>query len=233
VAPRDLLRAALAACLWLLAGPASAQIELPDGPGRDLVYGQCRTCHDLQYLVDSAGIPARAWNDVVIGMREYGLRVPDDVRAGIVDYLGTYLGPNPPKAAAVAAPGPPADGKKIFMTQCIACHRGNGKGLAGRFPPLAGNSDLFVDRTFPIYVVLHGLRGPIEVGGKRYNGVMPSFAHLSDGAIAAVIAHVRSAWGNESLRPDGFEDVVVDDVAAARTEAMDSKAVHALRARLE
>ena len=32
-------------------------LELPPGPDRALVYGQCRTCHDLQYLIELAGIP--------------------------------------------------------------------------------------------------------------------------------------------------------------------------------
>ena len=40
---------------------ASDRIELPPGPNRDLVYARCRVCHDLQYVVDSAGITRDNW----------------------------------------------------------------------------------------------------------------------------------------------------------------------------
>ena len=92
--------------LLLLAGqPCIADnLELPPGPGRELVYGQCRTCHDLQYLIESAGVPRSTWSDLLDSMKQYGLRIPPDQRAKILDYLGTYLGPNPPKASAASAP---------------------------------------------------------------------------------------------------------------------------------
>ena len=52
---------AWAAGSLLLAGSARADtLQLPQGPNRDLVYGQCRTCHDLQYLKESAGVPRAA-----------------------------------------------------------------------------------------------------------------------------------------------------------------------------
>ena len=34
-------------------------LELPPGPDRALVYGKCRTCHDLQYLIEIGRHPAR------------------------------------------------------------------------------------------------------------------------------------------------------------------------------
>ncbi len=218
--------------IWLSVHPAAAQIELPPGPHRDLVYGQCRTCHDLQYLVDSAGIPRDAWNDVVVGMRKYGLRVPDDQRAKILDYLTTYLGPNPPKEAAAAEPqaAPSTDGAAIFKEQCAACHQPNGKGVPGQFPPLAGNHDLFVDQTFPVHVLLHGLEGPIKVEGKTFESAMPPFDHLADASIAAVVNYVRGAWNNGKLRPAGIKDVDPATVAAARRSEMTPTDVLAYRA---
>lgn len=232
-----LLFAAFGACVAL--GTASAQhIELPAGPGRELVYGQCRTCHDLQYLEESAGIPRNAWSDLLDSMKQYGLRIPPDQRAKILDYLGTYLGPNPPKApekTAAAAPAAAAkvDGAKVFSEQCSACHQPNGKGVPGEFPPLAGNKDLFLSREFPAMVALFGMAGKITAEGKSINSAMPPFAHLSDAEVAAVIGHVRDAWGNDKLRPAGLQPLDAAAVAAVRKKNLTSTRVHAERAKLK
>lgn len=219
----------------MLAGTvAAAEIELPPGPNRDLVYGTCRTCHDLQYLKESAGIPKSAWNDLLDSMKQYGLRIPPDRRTKILDYLGTYLGPNPPPATTVAkADTAPVDGKSLFNEQCSSCHQPSGTGLPGTFPPLAGNHDLMLDRLFPAYVVLNGLQGKISVEGTDYNAQMPSFAHLSDAQIAAVIEYVRGAWGNDTLRPANMAPLDAAAVAQARTTAKTPAEVHALRASLK
>ena len=211
---------------------AASDIELPPGPGRDLVYGQCHTCHDLQSLVDSAGIPRASWAAVLDGMRQYGLRVAPDVRDKILEYLAVYLGPNPPPAAEAAAPagGSPADGQTVYAQNCAACHQPDGKGLAGQFPPLAGNPDLFLDRLFPVYVVLNGLAGELTVAGEQFRSTMPPFDHLPDASIAAVVNHVRSAWGNDALRPTGMAELDAAAVAKARQQPMAAAEVHAYRA---
>jgi mono/diheme cytochrome c family protein len=219
----------------LVAADASAadRIELPLGPNRDLVYAKCRTCHDLQYVVDSAGITRANWVALIEDMGQYGLRIPDEDRKRIIEYLATYLGPNPPKKAAPAGAPPiqtSVDGAAVYARQCSACHQLKGEGLAKTFPPLAGNPDLFVDRLFPVFVVLNGLAGPVIVNGENYQGVMPPFDHLSDAEVAAVVAHIRSAWKNETLKPAGFEDIDVAAVGEARKRRMSSTEVHAYRA---
>ncbi len=217
-----------------LSAPLAAQdrFNLPEGPGRELIYGQCRTCHDLQSLVDSAGISRRAWNAVLDNMRGFGLRISDQQRAQILDYLATYLGPNPPPAAPVAGkPAQKVDGAQVFADQCIGCHQETGAGTQD-FPPLAGNTDLFLAPDFPVLVVLHGMKGPIDVEGKHFDNEMPSFDFLSDAEIAAAINFVRSNWGNDASAPAG-ETVTADTVAAARTKAMTPDEVHAYRQSLK
>ncbi len=210
---------------------ASDRIELPAGPDRDLVYAKCRTCHDLQYLVESAGVTGDDWSAMIDSMAQYGLRIPGAERDKIVKYLVTYLGPNAPKAAAAAAaPAPAIDGAAMYARQCSACHQAEGAGLAQTFPPLAGNRDLYRDRMFPVYVVLNGLEGRITVKGGEYNGVMPPFDHLSDAELAAIIGYVRASWGNAQLRPRGFADVDAKAVAKARGKPMQPAEVHAYRA---
>lgn len=209
-------------------------IELPDGPNRDVVYGTCRTCHDLQYLEESAGIPGDAWNDILTSMKGYGLRIDDDKRKKILDYLSTYLGPNPPpaKPVAVTKAEATADGPTLFTNNCSSCHQMNGQGVKGQFPPLAGNTDLFLERTFPAFVVTHGLNGTIVVHDVKYDGQMPSFSYLSDADIAAVINYVRSSWGNDKNRPAGMKDLEASDIAAARAKDMSPGDVHVYRASL-
>jgi mono/diheme cytochrome c family protein len=50
-----------------------------------------------------------------------------------------------------------------------------------------------------VRIVLNGLVGPIEVKGKSFRNEMPPLGgQLSDGEIAAVLTHIRSAWGNKA-----------------------------------
>ncbi len=165
-------------------------------------------------------------------MRQYGLRLTPEQRDRILEYLAVYLGPNPPPAAAAAAPAgaAQADGQAIYAETCVACHQADGKGVADQFPPLAGNPDLFLDRLFPVYVVLNGLEGELTVDGRHFQSAMPPFGHLSDASVAAVVNHVRQAWDNGALRPAGMADVDAAAVAAARQKPMTPAEVLAYRA---
>jgi mono/diheme cytochrome c family protein len=214
--------------LWASGARAAQLFPLPEGPGRDLVYGHCQTCHDLQSVVDSAGIPRRAWDGVLDDMRRFGLRITDAQRAAILDYLGSYLGPNPPPEVA-ATEGGPVDGAQVFDDTCIACHEADGKGKPGKFPPLAGNRDLFLAPDFPVLVALNGIRGPLDVDGQSFDNVMPPFDFLSDAEIAAVIKYVRSQWGNDTLAPAEAPDISAADVAVARRKSLTAQQVHEVR----
>lgn len=230
------ISAILATAAVALVGATTAAlsaIELPPGPNRDLVYGQCRTCHDLQYLVESAGMPRNAWDDLLTSMRQYGLRIPDDQRSKILDYLGTYLGPNPPAPEKGAETTSSADGGALFKEQCVGCHQVTGKGDGKHFPPLAGNSDLFLAPDFPVKVLLHGMEGKIEVSGKKFNSVMPTFDHLSDAQVAAIIHYVRNSWGNADLKPKDFQEIGPEVVAKARQQDMTPQEVWHYRGSLE
>jgi mono/diheme cytochrome c family protein len=205
--------------LTLCGFPASAQ-ELPPGPNRELVYGQCRTCHDLQYLIESAGVPPDTWSDLIDSMKQYGMRITPDQRAKILDYLGTYLGPNPPPKTAAAAPAATAkiDGAALYRAQCSACHQENAQGVADAFPPLAHNVDLFLSPDYPARVLLFGLSGKINVNGKSFDSTMPPLDMLSDQQIAAVVNFVRDHFGNDTLQPKTRPALKADDVAQLRRE---------------
>lgn len=115
-----------------------------------------------------------------------------------------------------AAAGATVDGAAVFSTRCAACHQANGQGLPGVFPPLAGSEWVAGKQQALAAIVLHGVNGKLTVNGNMYNGTMPAFKdQLHDAEIAAVLTHIRSAWGRQA------EAVTADAVAQARknTEA--------------
>ena len=202
---------------------AAAEIRLPEGPGVDAVYANCRTCHDLQYVRDAKGLLPDQWKAVIASMHDYGLTISAGDEARVLEYLMTYLGPNaPPATAAAPSASATADGATIFTRNCAACHGDDGRGRGGAFPPLAGNADIARDRMLPVKVVLHGLAGPIEVAGAHFDSSMPPFDHLSNGEIAAVVNYLRNAWGSAkstSHEPSITGTMVADERALAMTPA--------------
>jgi mono/diheme cytochrome c family protein len=222
----------MAIIAFLMTGIASAAIKLPQGPHRDLVYGKCRTCHDLGYLQSSKGITKAQWNAVLSDMESYGLEVTKQQKQEILSYLGSYLGPNPPTVSTKTAQGGGAmkvSGKEVFSEQCSSCHQANGQGIHGEFPPLAANPDLYRSREFPVLVVLNGLHGKIKVNGTTYNGQMPSFDFLSNDKLVAVIHFVRNSWGNKNNRPKDMKAITGNDIITARKQQLSPAQVHTYR----
>ena len=95
-----------------------------------------------------------------------------------------------PAGGAIAAGGP---GAASFAKICASCHQGNGKGIPGVYPPLAGSAFANGDPSVPIRIVLQGFKGKIVRDGKEYNGLMaPWKDQMTDQDIADVLTYVRS-----------------------------------------
>ena len=52
-------------------------------------------------------------------------------------------------------------------------------------------------------IVLHGIEGPLDVAGKRYNEpeilpVMPAQFTLDNNVIAAILTYIRNEWGYQA-----------------------------------
>ena len=229
-----LTRGSIAAAVLLCASAPlahAADDALPDGPGVNLIYSHCQTCHSLQYVEDAKGLLPAQWDSLIASMQDYGVEVSDEDKAKILEYLKTYMGPNPPPEAEAETAAAAVDGSNVFANNCAACHGADGQGQPGYFPELAGNSDLFLGENYPVQVVLHGLSGPITVNGQTYNGAMPALDHLSDDEIAAVVHYVRNAWGNDE-QASTVEPVTVKQVAQQRDQDMSATDVHAHREQL-
>ena len=72
--------------------------------------------------------------------------------------------------------------------------------MRGEAPPLEGSSWVAGPENRLIKIVLHGLRGPIEVRGTTYNQEMPGFAPvLTDRDIASLLSYVRRRFGGVEI----------------------------------
>ncbi len=134
----------------------------------------------------------------------YGMRHSLLVLSVLAAFAGCSKGQNQASAAATANaaaanPASASDGAAIYITNCSSCHQPDGKGLAGAFPPLAGNPLVTGDPIAVITIVKDGLNGSVAVGGHAYGGIMPAWgAVLGDEQIAAVITYLRGAWHNHA-----------------------------------
>lgn len=83
---------------------------------------------------------------------------------------------------------------------CGGCHQGNGNGIPGQFPPLAGSEWVTGGTERLVRVVQHGLTGAITVKGQGFNmpgGMQPFGAAMSAQDLANVLTYIRNSWGNE------------------------------------
>ena len=68
--------------------------------------------------------------------------------------------------------------------------------MRGEAPPLEGSSWVAGPENRVIKIVLHGLRGSIEVRSQTYNQEMPGFGPiLTDADIASLLSYVRKRFG--------------------------------------
>ena len=158
------------------------------------------------YILGSEADTPSAWGDGRSLAELSGAAKPSSANAGI--------GATEPDGAAQAS------GATLYSTLCAACHQASGTGLPGVFPPLAGSDWVNGKDSTLAAIVLHGINGQLTVNGAAFSGAMPSFkAQLSDEQVAAVLSHVRSAWGNASPPVAPQTVARVRDALKARTEA--------------
>jgi thiosulfate dehydrogenase len=140
--------------------------------------------------------------------------------------IGTYLAslPSParrrsPQAtAAPVAAAIPADlylsrGGLGYVQFCATCHRSDGNGVQGLFPPLAGNPTLQSDEPASlIHIMLTGWRAARTHAQPKAMS-MPAFSVLSDGEIAEILNFARTSWGGRQQA-----DISERQVARLRAE---------------
>jgi mono/diheme cytochrome c family protein len=90
-------------------------------------------------------------------------------------------------------------GAQLYLDNCNACHRSDGKSNAITFPALPGNPTVLADDpTSLIRVILAGSRLP-STKERPSDLAMPGFAwRLSDDETAELVTFVRNSWGNKA-----------------------------------
>ena len=128
-----------------------------------------------------------------------------------------------------------SDGAEVYM-RCFGCHKSTGLGIWGYAPPLAVHiPDIEKTpggRAYLIQVLLYGLKGEIQVKGKRFTATMPAFADLNDEETAAVLNLILTNWGNDKLLPKDHKPIAPEEVKARRENRLTAEQVHAIRGKL-
>ncbi len=89
------------------------------------------------------------------------------------------------------------DAAALYRNYCASCHKENGLGVEGVFPPLKGNpilnrpTDLF-------HVVFNGKSPGGKIMGKTYDQAMPGFSFLKDEEVAEILTYISQTFGNNS-----------------------------------
>lgn len=119
---------------------------------------------------------------------------------------------SPPGVAAVPASLFTSRGGLGYVQFCVDCHRQNGAGVAGIFPPLTQNPTVAAaDAATLMHITLTGWKTAETVAHPRVY-TMPGFARLSDQELAEILSFVRSNWGGNA------KSVSASDVKKMRAE---------------
>jgi thiosulfate dehydrogenase len=103
-------------------------------------------------------------------------------------------------------------GGLAYVQFCSNCHRDDGGGVAGIFPPLVQNPTVAsADPTSLLHITLIGSKTAQTATHPRV-WTMPGFARLSDQEVAEILGFLRGSWGNNA------KPVTPSDVAKIRAE---------------
>ena len=132
------------------------------------------------------------------------------VRVDGLQQILTWPGHTPPARPALDVQPLTAEeealflrGRQVHLTVCAGCHGADGEGLAFMAPPLAQSEWVQGPEDRLIRILLHGVKGPIDVAGIRYappdvQPEMPPMNGLDNESLAAVATYLRRAWGHSA-----------------------------------
>ncbi|MBC7469872.1 MAG: cytochrome c [Ramlibacter sp.] len=150
----------------------------------------------LQTGVSPGGSVLGPMAQVVLNSTQYWSA--DDLRATAAFLQALPQTAPPARQQTVTVNGGVAQrGAKLYEQHCVQCHGDQGQGVAGAYPALAGNRAVLMQQTANlVQIVLNGGFAPATAGNPRPFGMPPYVLLLSDADVAAVLTHIRNAWGN-------------------------------------
>ena len=117
--------------------------------------------------------------------------------------VAVYLQSLPPRAQPAPAPFKRAasheQGGKLYAQRCADCHGADGRGVAGVYPPLDGNTSVTEPTGInAIRSVLLGGFAPTTAGNPKPYSMPPFAQQLNDEDVAAVVGYIRQSWSNKA-----------------------------------
>jgi alcohol dehydrogenase (quinone), cytochrome c subunit len=194
------------------------------GPDTIGEWSESQIARFLQTGANHSGISFGSMSEVIVNSTQY---LTTDDAAATAKYLKTLRGPLTADRALFAyndrtdrklASGDATDrGALLYLDNCAACHRPDGRGYEGVFPSLAGNP--VVEAQNPLSLVSVVLLGSktSRTPATPAQFSMPAFAwRLTDQDAADIVSFIRSNWGNDATPIDA------PAVAALRVSKRDS-----------
>jgi len=158
----------------------------------------------LQSGVNRHGIAFASMSEVVVNSTQYLTDADALATARFLKSLPAEAGAASytyDRRAATALRGGDASarGARLYLDNCAACHRPDGRGYEGVFPALAGNPVAMGESPQSVArIILQGMRTP-RTGSTPAQFTMPAFDwRLSDQDVADVASFVRTSWGNHA-----------------------------------
>jgi alcohol dehydrogenase (quinone), cytochrome c subunit len=176
------------------------------GPDTIAEWSEPQISQFLQSGANHAGIAFGSMTDVIANSTQF-LSAEDSTATA--RYLKTLQDP-PAKVRARFAYDERTDrelasgdankrGALLYLDNCAACHRPDGRGYEGVFPSLAGNPVVEADN--PLSLVSIVLLGSTTSRTSKTPAqfAMPAFAwRLTDQDVADIISFIQSSWGNDA-----------------------------------
>jgi alcohol dehydrogenase (quinone), cytochrome c subunit len=191
------------------------------GPDTLAEWSEYQISQFLQSGANHSGIAFGSMSDVIVNSTQF-LSAEDS--AATAKYLKTLQDP-PANGRArfaydertgreLAAGDAKKRGALLYLDNCAACHRPDGRGYEGVFPSLAGNPVVEADNPLSLVsIVLLGSKTS-RTSMTPAQFAMPAFAwRLTDQDAADIISFIRSSWGN------GAKPIEAPKVAALRSSA--------------
>ena len=151
----------------------------------------------LQLGVSKRGAVSGPMAEVVFGSTQHLSN--DDL-----DAMAIYLKELPMLTTPVAAVMPANPqvlqrGEKIYELRCATCHGGQGQGVVGIYPALAGNRAVTMPRSANLVrVVVSGGFAPTTARNPRPYGMPPFGQTMNNRDLADVLSFMRQGWGNRA-----------------------------------
>src|ERR1700733_10848067 len=191
------------------------------GPDTIAQWSESQTSQFLQSGANHAGIAFGSMSDVIVNSTQF-LTAEDS--AATAKYLKT-LQDQPADGRARFAYDERTDrelasgdakkrGALLYLDNCAASHRPDGRGYEGVFPSLAGNPVVEADNPLSLVsIVLLGSKTS-RTSMTPAQFAMPAFGwRLTDQDAADIISFIRSSWGNDA------KSIEAPKVAALRSSA--------------